>query len=160
MAKNRWSTVMPGKYYEEFKVGEVIEHRAGRTITEADNTLFCALTMNNQPLHLDEEYAKSTQFGRRVVNGIYVVGLAVGISVEDTTAGTIVANLGFTDVEHPRPVFIGDTIRVKTVVKSKRPSSKPGRGLVEFRHIAVNQKGEEVLTLLRKTLVQTKPAGK
>ncbi|MEM3086912.1 MAG: MaoC family dehydratase [Halobacteria archaeon] len=147
---------MPGKYYEEFKVGKTIEHRATRTITEADNLLFCALTMNNQPLHLDEEYAKSTQFGRRVVNGIYVMGLAVGISVEDTTAGTLVANLGYADVEHPKPVFIGDTIRVKTVVKSKRLSSKPGRGLVEFRHVAVNQKGEEVLTLLRKAMVQTR----
>lgn len=148
---------MPGKYYEEFTVGQTIEHRVGRTITEADNTLFCALTMNNQPLHLDAEYAKKTQFGQRVVNGIFVVGLTIGISVEDTTAGTLVANLGFTDVEHPLPVFIGDTIRVKTVVKAKRPSSKPGRGLVEFQHIAINQKGEEVLTLLRKTLVQTKP---
>lgn len=151
---------MPGKYFEEFEAGQTIEHRVGRTITEADNTLFCALTMNNQPLHLDAEYAKKTQFGQRVVNGILVIGLTIGISVEDTTAGTLVANIGFTDVEHPRPVFIGDTIRVRTVVKSKRPTSKPDRGLVEFRHIAINQKGEEVLTLIRKTLVQTRPSGK
>lgn len=151
---------MPGKYFEEFEVGQATEHRVGRTITEADNTLFCALTMNNQPLHLDAEYAKRTQFGQRVVNGILVIGLTIGISVEDTTAGTLVANIGFTDVEHPRPVFIGDTIRVRTEVKSKRPTSKPDRGLVEFRHIAINQKGEEVLTLIRKTLVQTRPSGK
>lgn len=148
---------MPGKYFEEFNEGELIEHRATRTISEADNILFCALTMNNQPLHLDEEYAKQTPFGRRVVNGLLTLSLATGISVEDTTAGTLVANLGFYDVVHSKPLFHGDTIRVKTVVNSKRTTSKPGQGVVEFKHVVTNQRGEEVLTFLRRALVRMKP---
>lgn len=144
---------MPGKYFEEFKEGEIIEHRTTRTITEADNVLFCALTMNNQPLHLDEEYAKKTPFGRRVVNGLLTLSLATGISVEDTTAGTLVANLGFYDVEHSKPLFHGDTVRVRTEVRSKKPTSRADRGIVEFRHVVTNQKGEEVLTFLRRAMV-------
>lgn len=146
---------MPGKFYEEFQEGQTITHGPGRTITETDNLLFCSLTMNTQPLHLDEEYAKKTQFGRRVVNGLLTLAMATGMSVPDTTQGTLVANLGYYDVEHTKPVFHGDTITVKTVVKSKRPTSKPGQGVVEFRHIVTNQKGEEVLTFLRRVLVRT-----
>ena len=117
-----------GLYYEEFEVGQTFEHEPGRTITESDNVLFCAMTMNNQPLHLDEEYAKGTMFGQRVVNGLLTFSLAVGLSVPDLTEGTIVANLGYDDVRHPKPVFHGDTVRVKSEVLSKRLTSKPGRG--------------------------------
>lgn len=147
---------MPGKRFEEFEVGDVIHHDKGRTITEADNVLFCALTMNDQPLHLDEEYAKTTQFGQRVVNGLLTLSLSVGMSVGDLTAGTLVANLGYYDVEHTKPVFHGDTIRVRTEVVDKRPTSKPDRGLVELRHVVTNQRGDEVLTYKRRALVKTR----
>lgn len=147
---------MPGKFFEEFQVGETVEHRVGRTITEADNVLFCALTMNNQPLHLDEEYARTTAFGQRVVNGLLTLSLSVGLSVEDLTAGTLVANLGYYDVEHTKPVFHGDTIRVRSVVTDKRATSRPERGLVEIRHVVTNQRGEEVLTYKRRALVRVR----
>lgn len=149
---------MPGKFYEEFEVGQVIEHRVGRTITEADNVLFCALTMNNQPLHLDEEWAKQTKFGQRVVNGLLTLSLSVGMSVEDLTAGTLVANLGYYDVEHTKPVFHGDTIRIRSEVLSKRETSKPGQGLVEIRHVVTKQTGDEVLTYKRRALVKFRDA--
>jgi len=142
-----------GKFYEEFEVGQVIEHHKGRTITETDNVLFCSLTMNDQPLHLDEEWAKTTPFGQRVVNGLLTLALSVGMSVGDLTGGTLVANLGYYDVEHTKPVFHGDTIRVKSEVVDKRPTSKPERGLVELRHVVTNQRGEEVLTYRRRALV-------
>jgi len=145
---------VPGKFYEEFEVGQVIHHDKGRTITEADNVLFCALTMNDQPLHLDEEYARTTQFKQRVVNGLLTLSLSVGMSVGDLTAGTLVANLGYYDVEHTKPVFHGDTIRVRSEVLSKRATSKPGQGLVEIRHVVTNQRGEEVLTYKRRALVK------
>jgi len=149
---------VPGRYFEEFNVGDVIEHDTGRTITEADNVLFCMLTMNDQPLHLDEEYAKRTPFGRRVVNGLLTLSLSVGLSVRDLTAGTLVANLGYYDVEHSKPVFHGDTIRVRSEVVDKRPTSRPDRGLVEIRHVVTNQDGVEVLTYKRRALVKVKSA--
>ncbi len=145
---------MPGKFYEEFVVGETIEHDKGRTITESDNVLFCALTMNTQPLHLDEEWAKKTPFGQRVVNGLLTLSLSVGMSVSDLTEGTLVANLGYYDVEHTKPVFHGDTIRIKSEVVSKRETSKPGQGLVEIRHVVTKQGGVEVLTYKRRALVK------
>lgn len=147
---------MPGKWFEDFEVGQVVHHEAGRTITEADNVLFCALTMNTQPLHLDEEWAKRTPFGQRVVNGLLTLSLSVGMSVGDLTAGTLVANLGYYDVEHTKPVFHGDTIRVKSEIVSKRETSKPGQGLVEIKHVVTNQRGEDVLTYRRKALVKTR----
>ncbi|HLE97505.1 MAG TPA: MaoC family dehydratase [Candidatus Thermoplasmatota archaeon] len=147
---------MPGRFFEDFVVGDTIQHSPSRTITEADNVLFCALTMNNQPLHLDEEYARSTPFGQRVVNGLLTLSMSVGMSVNDLTAGTLVANLGYYDVEHTKPVFHGDTISVKSVVVDKRATSKPDRGLVEIRHVVTNQRGEEVLTYRRKALVRTR----
>ena len=147
---------MPGRHFEEFHEGDVIHHDVGRTITEADNVLFCALTMNDQPLHLDAEYAKTTQFGQRVVNGLLTLSLSVGMSVRDLTAGTLVANLGYYDVEHTKPVFHGDTIRVRSEVVSKRATSKSGQGLVEIRHVVMNQRGEEVLTYKRRALVKAK----
>ncbi|HET6403828.1 MAG TPA: MaoC family dehydratase [Candidatus Thermoplasmatota archaeon] len=147
---------MPGKFFEEFQEGEVIHHDLGRTITEADNVLFCALTMNDQPLHLDEEWAKKTPFGQRVVNGLLTLSLSVGMSVRDLTAGTLVANLGYYDVEHTKPVFHGDTIRVRSEVLSKKTTSKPDRGIVEIRHVVTNQRGDEVLTYKRRAMVKTK----
>ena len=149
---------VPGKLFEEFHEGEVIHHDLGRTITEADNVLFCALTMNDQPLHLDAEYAKTTSFGKPVVNGLLTLSLSVGMSVRDLTAGTLVANLGYYDVEHTKPVFHGDTIRVRSEIVSKRTTSKPGQGIVEIRHVVTNQRGEEVLTYKRRAMVRMKMA--
>ncbi|MFB6354308.1 MAG: MaoC family dehydratase [Halobacteriales archaeon] len=121
---------MPGRYYGEFAVGETIEHDKRRTVTEADNQRFCDLTMNQQPLHLDAAFAAGTQFGERVVNGLYTMSLAVGLSIPETTDGTIVANLGYDDVEHPAPVFHGDTLRAQSTVTDKRETSDGERGVV------------------------------
>ena len=121
---------MTGKYYGEFEVGETVEHDRRRTVSEADNQRFCDLTMNQQPLHLDAEFAAETEFGERIVNGLYTVSLAVGLSVPDTTDGTIVANLSYDDVEHPAPVHIGDTLRARTTVTDKHETSDGERGVV------------------------------
>jgi len=121
---------MTGLYYEEFEVGETIEHATRRTISERDNQVFCDMTMNQQPLHLDEEFAAETEFGERIVNGIYTMALAVGVSIPETTDGTIVANLSYDDVEHPNPVFHGDTLRAQSTVTDKRETSDGERGVV------------------------------
>ena len=121
---------MPGLYYEEFEVGTTIDHDRRRTITEGDNQRFCDMTMNQQPLHLDAEFAAETEFGERVVNGLYTMSLAVGLSIPDTTDGTIVANLGYDDVAHPAPVYHGDTIHARTTVTDKRETSDGERGVV------------------------------
>src|SRR3970282_922628 len=105
---------MAGKFYEELEVGERIQHATGRTVTEMDNVLFCALTMNPQPLHLNEEFAARTQFGQRIVNGLYTVGLVVGLTVAELSEGPIVANLSYEKVVHPNPVFHGDTLSAET----------------------------------------------
>lgn len=147
---------MPGLHYEEFEVGQTFEHEPGRTITEADNVLFCSLTMNTQPLHLDHDWAaKESPFGKPVVNGILTFALSVGISVRDLTEGTLVANMGYEDLRHPAPVFHGDTIRVRSEVESKRLTSKPGRGLVTIRHVVTKQDGTEVCTYRRTAMVKT-----
>jgi acyl dehydratase len=141
---------MTGKYYEEFEVGETIEHDKRRTISESDNQQFCDMTMNQQPLHLDADFAADAQFGDRLVNGLYTMSLAVGLTIPDTTDGTIVANLSYDNVEHPNPVFHGDTIRVQSTVTDKRETSDGERGIVTM-HVevfAVNREteaGEEVL---------------
>jgi len=124
---------MTGLYYEEFTVGETIEHDKRRTISEADNQQFCDMTMNQQPLHLDGEFAADTQFGERIVNGIYTMALAVGLSIPDTTDGTIVANLSYDNVEHPQPVYHGDTISVQSTVTDKRETSDGERGVVTMQ---------------------------
>ncbi|WP_254764270.1 MaoC family dehydratase [Natrinema marinum] len=121
---------MTGLYYEEFAVGETIEHERRRTISESDNQRFCDMTMNQQPLHLDHEFAADTEFGQRLVNGLYTMSLAVGVSIPETTDGTIVANLSYDDVEHPTPVFHGDTIRAQSTVTDKRETSDGDRGVV------------------------------
>lgn len=141
---------MAGKYYEDLHVGMRIQHALGRTITEADNTLFCALTMNPQPLHLNEDFAAQTRFGRRIVNGLLTMALVVGLTVPDLTQGTIVANLGYEKVVHPHPVFHGDTIYVETEVLAMRESrSRPNVGIVRLRHIGRNQDGVVVCELER-----------
>ena len=141
---------MSGKYFEDLEVGQRFQHPRGRTITEMDNVLFSSLTMNTQPLHVDEEFAQGTPFGQRIVNGIFTLGLVVGLSVPDLTEGTIVANLGYDKIVHPHPVFHGDTIRVETEVLEKRDSaSKPDRGIVRLRQIGRKQTGEIVVELER-----------
>jgi acyl dehydratase len=147
-----------GKYFEDLEVGAVIKHSLGRTITEMDNVLFTALTMNTQPLHLNEDFARQTQFGRRIVNGIFTLGLAVGITVPELTEGTLVANLSYENVKHPHPMFHGDTLYVETEILSKRESrSKPDRGIVRFRHIGRNQEGTIVIDFERTTLMFKRP---
>lgn len=149
---------MAGRYYEELEVGQVVRHSLGRTITEMDNVLFCALTLNSQPLHVNEDFAAKTQFGQRIVNGIFTLGLAVGITVPELTEGTIVANLSYEEVVHPRPLFHGDTLYVESEVLSKRESrSQPDRGIVQFRHVGRNQHGQEVIRFTRTALVLKKP---
>lgn len=145
---------MPGKTYEELTVGQVIQHSLGRTITEMDNVLFSALTMNPQPLHINEDFASKTQFGQRIVNGIFTLGLAVGLTVADLTEGTLVANLGYDSVKHPHPMFHGDTLYVETKVVDKRESkSRPGQGLVRFKHTGRNQHGTAVIEFERTALI-------
>jgi len=124
---------MPGRYYEEFTEGETIRHDRRRTVTEADNQRFCDMTMNQQPLHLDAEFAADTEFGERVVNGLYTMSLAVGMSIPETTDGTVVANLGYDGVEHPEPVFHGDTLRAASTVTGKRETGDGDRGVVTMR---------------------------
>jgi acyl dehydratase len=151
---------MAGLYYEEFTVGRVFEHAWTRTVTEMDNVLFSSLTMNVQPLHIDEEFASKTEFGQRIVNSLFTLGLMIGITVNDTTLGTTVANLGMTDVRFPKPVFHGDTLRVRTKVMSLRESkSRPDAGIVEFSHEAINQRGEVVAACTRQALMRKKPRG-
>ncbi len=149
---------MSGKYFEELEVGARIRHPIGRTVTEMDNVLFCALTMNDQPLHLDAEFAAQTQFGQRVVNGIFVLGLVVGLSVAELTEGTIVANLGFDRVIQPNPVFHGDTIHVETEVLDKRESkSRTDRGIVRLKHIGRKQDNTVVIELERTVMFHKRP---
>ncbi len=141
---------MSGKFYEDLEIGQRIQHHLRRTVTEMDNVLFSALTMNTQPLHLDEEYAKQTQFGQRIVHGVFTMALVVGLSVSDLTEGTIVANLGYDKVVHSEPVFHGDTISAETEVLEKREStSKPDRGIVRLRQIGRKQDGTIVVELER-----------
>ncbi len=138
-------------------MGQRFDHAQRVTVTQADNAAFCRLTRNTQPLHLDEAYARTTPFGGIIVNGLLTFSLAVGVSVEETTAGTLVANLGYEDVKHANPVIPGDTLRFVTDVVAVRPSQKPGRGVVTLRHTAFNQKGEEVCGFNRIVMVQTRP---
>jgi len=152
---------MPGRYYEDFEVGETIAHDKRRTISESDNQRFCDLTMNQQPLHLDAEFASDTQFGERLVNGLYTMSLAVGLSIPETTDGTIVANLSYDDVEHPAPVFHGDTIRVESTVTDKRETSGGERGVVTM-HVETYRVETESETLVcafdRTVLAEKRPS--
>jgi acyl dehydratase len=150
---------VPGLYFEEFAVGQRFVHPVRRTVTEADNVFFSALTHNPAPLHLDEEYCREqTEFGQRIVNSAFTLGLMVGISVGDTTLGTTVANLGWDEVRFPKPVFHGDTLRIETDVHGLRESrSRPNNGIVVFVHRAFNQRNELVASCKRSALMLRKP---
>jgi acyl dehydratase len=146
---------MAGRNYEQWKVGDQIGHGLQHTVTAEENRLITVMTHNPQPLHLDGNYAAASEFGQIVVNGLFTFALMVGISVEDTTLGTLIANLGYDKVVMPRPVFIGDTLRVVTEVVELRPSkSRPEAGIVTFEHRAINQRNEIVCQCLRTALVK------
>ncbi|NYT26073.1 MaoC family dehydratase [Alcaligenaceae bacterium] len=148
---------MPGRYLEEFTVGEVIHHAATRSVTEVDNILFSTLSMNPQPLHLDYHFAAQSIHGKPLVNGMFTFALMMGLTVNETTLGTTEGNLGFEKVGFPNPVFYGDTIRAETEVLAVRPSrSRPGLGIVSFRHSAINQHGDIVVTCERAGLMRTR----
>jgi acyl dehydratase len=147
-----------GLYFEEFSVGQRFVHDVRRTVTDMDNILFSALTHNPAAVHLDHEYAKTTEFGKPLMNSVFTLGLVVGLSVGDTTLGTTVGNLGWQDVRFPRPVFAGDTIRAETTVLEVRPSrSRPGQGVVTFEHRGLNQRDEVVCICKRIGLMLGKP---
>ena len=148
-----------GLWYEELEVGALYRHSPGRTVSEADNILFTTLTMNPQALHLDAAWATQQPFGQRLVNSLFTMSTLVGLSVAQLTQGTIVANLGFSDVSFPKPVFHGDTLYAETVVLEKRLSeSRPGAGIVTFEHTARNQDGVVVAVVKRSTMVLTRPS--
>jgi acyl dehydratase len=146
-----------GLYFEEFSVGQKFEHPIRRTVTEADNVFFTAMTHNPAQLHLDEEYGKTTEFGSRIVNSLFTLGLMIGISVGETTLGTTVANLGMDEVRFPKPVFHGDTLRVESeVIELRETKSRPKNGIVIFAHRALNQRGELVASCKRTALMLRK----
>jgi acyl dehydratase len=145
---------LPGLYYEDLEPGAVIDHSTRRTVTETDNLLFCSLTLNTAPLHIDAEYAKDSIYGQRLVNSLFILGLVTGITVSDTTQGTTLGNLGFKETSFPKPVFLGDTIHVRTEIVDKRESeSRPEAGIVFFRHIGINQRDEIVCDCQRAGLM-------
>lgn len=153
--------VQRGLWFEEFETGAVYEHRPGRTVTESDNVLFTTLTMNTQALHLDAAFADDLPpFKARLVNSMFTLSTLVGLSVAQLTQGTIVGNLGFSEIAFPKPVFHGDTLYAETEILDKRESkSRPGEGIVTFAHTARNQHGDIVATAVRKTLVRKQPEG-
>ncbi|MBV8799665.1 MAG: MaoC family dehydratase [Alphaproteobacteria bacterium] len=149
---------MPGLYFEEFSVGQTFQHPIRRTVTEADNVFFTALTHNPAQLHLDEEYGKSTEFGARIVNSLFTLGLMIGVSVGETTLGTTVANLGMDEVRFPKPVFHGDTLHITSeVLELRETKSRPHNGIVIFAHRAFNQRGELVASCKRTALMLRQP---
>jgi acyl dehydratase len=151
---------MAGLYFEQFEVGRVFEHEIRRTVTEADNVWFCAATCNPARIHIDADYAAGTEFRKPLVNSIFTLGLVIGLSVQDTTFGTTVANLGMTDVEFPKPVFAGDTLRSRTTVMALRESrSRPSAGILTFRHEGLNQRDEFVCRCMRQALMLRRDAG-
>lgn len=151
---------MAGLWLDEFKVGQVFDHPLRRTLTETDNLLMSALTHNPAPLHLDAEYMKDTEFGRILVNSFFTLGLMVGISINDTTQGTTVANLGCDEVRFPAPLFVGDTIHVTTEILNVRDSAtRPTQGLLTMMHRAYNQNGVLVAQCKRTTLQKKRPDG-
>ncbi len=147
-----------GLWFEEFEVGRTYHHRPRRTVTETDNVLFTTLTMNAQSLHLDETYAAETEFGKRLMNSMFTLSTIIGLSVASMTDRTLVANLGFTDVRFPHPLFVGDTLAASTTVISKRLSqSRPRQGVIEIEHRGENQGGELVCSARRMSLVHLRP---
>lgn len=150
---------MAGRFYDQWQVGDRLVHDIRRTVTETDNLLFSTMTHNPQPLHLDAEAARASEFGQILVNGTFTFALMVGLSVGDTTLGTLVANLGYDKLVTPKPVFLGDTLRGESEVVELRDSkSRPDAGLVTFRHIMLNQRDETVCQCLRTALLKRSPA--
>ncbi|HLY58181.1 MAG TPA: MaoC family dehydratase [Stellaceae bacterium] len=150
---------MAGLWFEEFEIGQVFKHEIRRTVTETDNILITALTHNPAAIHLDAEYAKTTPFGRVLVNSAWTLAFMTGVTVGDTTLGTTVGNLGWDEVRLPKPVFVGDTLRAETTVMEKRESkSNPDRGIVTFKHVCFNQRDEIVATCLRAAMMYKRPA--
>jgi acyl dehydratase len=150
---------MAGLWFEEFEDGQVFKHEWTRTITEADNMWFSLLTMNTQPLHIDVHYSARSEWGKPLVNSLFTLGLMIGMSVNDTTFGTTLANLGMTNVRFPKPLFPGDTVHVRTTVMGKRESkSRPREGIVTFFHETLNQHDEVVATCERQALMRKRPA--
>ena len=150
---------MAGRYFEQWQVGDTIAHAVTRTVTETDNVLVSALTHNPQPMHLDHEVAAASEFGKPLVNSIYTFGLMVGVSVSDTTLGTLVANLGYDELTFPAPVFVGDTLRsTSTVLGVRESKSRPNAGIVTWEHKSFNQKDELVCRCTRSALIARKPA--
>ena len=148
---------MAGRFYDQWQVGDRLEHEIRRTVTETDNLLFSTMTHNPQPLHLDIEAAKASEFGQILVNGTFTFALMIGLSVGETTLGTLVANLGYDKLVHPKPVFIGDTMRAETEVTELKPSkSRPEAGIVTFTHRLINQRDEIVCQCLRTALLKRK----
>jgi acyl dehydratase len=150
---------MAGRTFDAWRLGDRIAHEIRRTVTETDNLLFSAMTYNPQPLHIDAEAAKASEFGRILVNGTFTFALMIGLSVGETTLGTLIANLGYDKLMMPRPVFIGDTLRAETeIVELRESRSRPDAGIVTFRHIMLNQRAETVCECRRSALVRRTPA--
>ncbi len=149
---------MAGLYFEQFFVGQKFSHEIRRTLTDMDNILFSALTYNPAAVHIDHEYARSTEFGKPLMNSIFTLGVVIGVSVGDTTLGTTVGNLGFEETKFPRPVFAGDTLHVETTIAAVRESkSRPTQGIVTFEHRGFNQRNEEVVYCRRNGLMMKRP---
>jgi acyl dehydratase len=149
---------MAGLYFEQFSVGQTFVHEIRRTVTDMDNILFSALTYNPAAVHIDHEYAKSTEFGKPLMNSIFTLGLIIGLSVQDTTLGTTVGNLGMEETKFPRPVFAGDTLRAETKILAVRESkSRPNQGIVTFEHRGFNQRHEEIVYCRRSGLMMRRP---
>lgn len=150
---------MAGLFYDEFSIGQVFDHEIRRTVLDSDNMLYSALTYNPAAIHIDHEYCKNTRFGRPLINSLFTMGLVIGLSVQDTTLGTTVGNLGMTDMKFPAPVFAGDTIRSQTTVIAMRESkSNPDQGIVTFEHRGFNQDDVEIMFCVRSGLMLRSPA--
>ena len=150
---------MAGRFFEDWQVGDHLDHEISRTVTETDNLLFSVMTHNPQPLHIDAEAARASEFGQILVNGTFTFALMVGLSVGDTTLGTLVANLGYDQLVMPKPVFIGDTMRASSEVTAlKLSGSRPEAGIITFRHHLTNQRAEVVCSCLRTALIKRRSA--
>lgn len=150
---------MAGLYFDQFEIGQVFNHEIRRTVTDMDNILFSSLTYNPASIHIDHEYASKTEFGKPLMNSIFTLGLVIGLSVQDTTFGTTIANLGMTDTTFPKPVFAGDTIRSETKIVDKRESkSRPAQGIVTLEHIGLNQRDEIICRTIRTALMMKVPS--
>jgi len=150
---------MAGLYFDQFEIGQVFKHEIRRTVTDMDNMLFSSLTYNPAAIHIDHEYAKGTEFGKPLMNSIFTLGLVIGLSIQDTTLGTTIGNLGMTDTTFPKPVFAGDTIRSETKIVEKRErKSRPTQGIVTFEHIGLNQRDEVICRTVRAALMMKAPA--